>query len=116
MKPNVDLTENSLFTTRDREYSQVEMLLIKAMKLNIPWKRIQYISTDSELGHMTTDSRKSSYFPTGTKQERQKIINARMFSRKICEDCGKNLSKCPWIRHKCTAFSMTLEKRIPWIF
>jgi len=117
MKPNVDLTENRLFTTfENREFSEIHMLLIKSLKLNMPWRKMQEVSSDNELCNSIENFKKHSYFPTGNKHERQKKIESRMYYENRCEECDQPLPKCPWIRHNCSAYCMTLEKRIPWIF
>ena len=113
MKPNVDLTEHRLFTSRTEHADILANFFAKQM----PWnKRITEISSDSELGIMCSDSKKRSYFPTGNKGERERIIKARLERKKRCEDCEQLLPKCPWIKHECNAYSMTIKKRIPWIF
>lgn len=84
MKPNVDLTDNMMFSRR-RLNSTEWIRFIARVRLNT---RIIYSEEDIREEHLLL---------TGDRVERRnKRLTSEELSREFCDRCGVNLKKFPW--------------------
>lgn len=115
MKSNVDLTESRIFTTPDKP-TGLYKLFLDTLKVTKPWdfEHIpQLITSDEDL--LGFNSR--SIFAVGNKKERQNWKrNHAYYTGQICEYCGQNRSKKPWVTNTCNCYSMSYMRKIPWKF
>ncbi len=109
MKPNVDLTEERIFTTREKPTGLFKELL-DMFEPKKPWDfehNVQLVDCDSLMDESIIYARNSYKY-----WNRHNLYD----TGKICENCGFDASKKPWEGITCNCYSMTSEKKIPWKF
>ncbi len=118
MKRNVDLTQNRLFTTPKEPTGEAKILLDWLKKLTPkPWDfENKSIGISSDLDFRTS-SKYEELIITGNKHERQiRKQNSLYDDGKVCDICGLDTRKRPWLRKTCNCYSMMYKPKIPWIF
>ena len=103
MKPNVDLTEKSLFSEPNPEFN----FFIKLLQKVKPW--------DFKNNPFKTISSESDLLPHSIFWRRKTYSNEH---EDVCDRCGKVTRRKPWDKTStCNCYSMLpIPKRIPWDF
>ena len=116
MKRNVDLSESQMFTTPE-EPTGIFKLLLDALKVTKPWDfehNPRKVTSDREAFGFYNSRR---LLDIGRKKERQSWeLNRAYDTDQICDRCGQNRGKKPWIKNRCNCYSWTYTPRIPWKF
>lgn len=114
MKPNVDLTENRIFTT-PKEPSGVVKELLNLLEPK-PWdfeNMPTLISDDLDLQNNSYKNEELVF--TGNKEERQiKKMNRLYDTGKYCYICGRACREKPWTGITCNCYSMEYRPKFPW--
>ena len=117
MKPNVDLTENEMFSRPARNFSS---LFYRMFNDRFPWDlRLKEINKDSKF-----HTERYEVIFTGDKGERElKELCRRENTGNYCDCCGASLIKIPWNRtvyRLCRRCYANMEKlygnkhKFPW--
>lgn len=118
MKRNVDLSQNRIFTTPEEPTGEAKILLDWFKKLTQkPWdfeNKPMEISSDLDL---KASSKYEELIITGNKHERQIRKQNRLYDAgKVCDICGFDTRKRPWLGKTCNCYSMIYKPKMPWTF
>ncbi len=126
MKPNVDLTENQIFTTRKQVVTFIDVphgpaeeqtlcmqIFMDILERTLPWDYEhlpRMIESDADFVE-----NKQSLIATGNKDDRKNWYQNRTFvSGEVCWMCGRHVGKKPWAKNRCKCWDFQIEKKIPW--
>lgn len=120
MKPNVDLSENRLFTTyrEPSELTGTAKIILDWLKKSVrkPWdfeNNPTPLSSDLDLEILDREE----LILTGNKQQRQRKRLYRLYDEgTVCDICGLDTRKKPWAGMTCSCYSMVHQHKFPWIF
>ena len=114
MKPNIDLTENQIFSRINFD-SIVNTISIKYFR--IPWNiGSDYSGDEYDLSHQ-----KKSLIALGDRKQREEVkLYRKMDSGNYCECCGKRINLTPWNKEiglckKCDkSMEYDFNDKCPW--